>query len=160
IRFAYFSFGVVRLPLGVLLLTAAGLKAHSLLTGANVYESLVPSPHLQIATIEMETLLGLWLLSGWAVRPAWAVALGVVGIMAAVSLSLALDGQASCGCFGKVEVHPWWTFGLDLAAVVALLIGRPGAEAGARPLPGWGREVLRTAGGALGFVVGIGGAFL
>lgn len=56
--------------------------------------------------------------------------MGLFGILAGASLYLALAGQASCGCFGQIVVHPWWTFALDGAVVAALLFGRPAVGAG------------------------------
>jgi len=42
-----------------------------------------------------------------------------------VTLYKGLSGQASCGCFGKVESSPWYTLMIDLSAVVMLLFFRP-----------------------------------
>jgi hypothetical protein len=67
-----------------------------------------------IASIELEITLGVWLLSGWFQRGAWLGALGFFGVLAGVSLYLALIGQRSCGCFGRVPVNPWLTFTLDV----------------------------------------------
>jgi hypothetical protein len=134
--------------LGVLLLAAAGLKAHGLALEPTGEHTLLSSPRLQIATVEVEVLLGLWLLSGQARRAAWAVALGFFGILAGVSLYLALIGQRSCGCFGEVQVSPWLTLSLDVAAIVALVIWRPRAEdRGVQA--SWFGPVLKTAAGAL-----------
>lgn len=36
-----------------------------------------------------------------------------------------LSGETSCGCFGQVAVHPWYSFTLDTLAVAALLRARP-----------------------------------
>jgi len=58
-------FHVLRVVLGLVLLGAAGLKIHSLFLGSSVRDSLLSSPRLQVATIEVELLLGVWLLSGW-----------------------------------------------------------------------------------------------
>jgi hypothetical protein len=38
-----------------------------------------------------------------------------------------ITGAASCGCFGSVHVNPWITlFAIDLPAVIALAVSRPG----------------------------------
>jgi hypothetical protein len=152
------GYRVVRILLGVLLLVAAALKAHGLTLDPLSQESFLASPRLLVATIEMEILLGLWLLSGWAARGAWVVALGFFAILAGVSLYLALAGQASCGCFGQLAVSPWAAFGLDIAAVAALLIWRPGYTAEARPAV-WLSGLLKAAAGAAAFLVLIVGAF-
>jgi hypothetical protein len=38
-----------------------------------------------------------------------------------VSLYLALAGQRSCGCFGRMTVSPWLTLIFDIAAMAALV---------------------------------------
>jgi spore coat protein U-like protein len=73
----------------------------------------------------VELILGLWLLSGLAQRWARYAALAFFGILAAASLMMALEGRSHCGCFGRVEVNPWWTFGLDVAAVALLASFQP-----------------------------------
>jgi hypothetical protein len=90
----------------------------------------------------------------------WTGVLAFFGILTGVSLYLAVEGQASCGCFGKVEVSPWWTLALDVGILAILLVSRPRDQGTARALTGWRREFLRTAGAALGFVVVLGGGFL
>jgi hypothetical protein len=66
----------VRRVLGAFLLVAAGLKAHGLALDPLAEDSFLASPRLQVATIEVETVLGLWLLAGRWARMAWAAALG------------------------------------------------------------------------------------
>jgi hypothetical protein len=129
---------LVRMALGLFLLVAAGLKAHSLATDPLSQDAFFASPRLLIATIEVEIVLGLWLLSGWFVRAAWVTALGFFGVLAGVSLYLALAGQRSCGCFGQVTVSPWATFSLDIAAVAALALWRPAPRTALRQ-PGFRR---------------------
>jgi hypothetical protein len=119
------GFPIVRVVLGLLLLTAAGLKAYDVVRGSGPRWSLFSSPRSQIAVIEVETILGVWLLSGWSGRAAWGATLGLFGILACISLHLGLTGQPSCGCFGRVEVQPWLAFAVDIAALVALVVWRP-----------------------------------
>jgi hypothetical protein len=115
----------VRCLSGALLLGAAGLKAYALATDPFAQDSPLLSPRLLIATIQVETLLGLWLVSGWAPRAARLAGIGFFLILAGSSLYLALEGQPSCGCLGRVTVSPWLTFALDTAVVAALLLLRP-----------------------------------
>jgi hypothetical protein len=147
------GYALVRVALGVILLVAAGLKAHQLATDPFVtlaHLSHLPSgeglarfplplgegwvralaPFLQsrlflIGIVEFEVLLGLLLLSGILPRLTWASSLLCFGGFALVSLYKALSGDASCGCFGKVPINPWYTGALDLAIVVSLLRWRP-----------------------------------
>ncbi|NQT12329.1 MAG: hypothetical protein HQ582_06260 [Planctomycetes bacterium] len=67
----------------------------------------------------------------------------------------AISGEASCGCFGKVPVNPWYTLSLDVALVGLLLVFPPArATPGSKRiwgLPGWICAVVAI-------VVGIPGA--
>lgn len=144
---------LLRIAVGLILLIAAALKGHGLMQGSLAEDSFVASPHLQIVAIEVELLLGLWLLSGRRLRAAWAAAVGFFAIMACVSLYLALDGQQSCGCAGSaVTISPWLTFTLDTVVTAALLVWRPARSTGARP-SAWLRGVLKTGFGAVAIVV-------
>lgn len=116
--------------LGLLLLTAAALKFQGSATGTLSQNTLLLSPRLQFATVVTETLLGVWLLSGlFANWSRWA-ALTFFGLLAAVSLSLGLQGQSTCHCFGRINVYPWATLGLDTTAVLALAVCRPRQSSG------------------------------
>jgi hypothetical protein len=89
------------------LLTAAGLKLYSLL-----YRPFSPgSPFLsrtaEFALLEMETVLALWLLSGWRRSWAWLATSVVFILFTLASLYMAWHGRSSCGCFGEVPVSPW-----------------------------------------------------
>jgi hypothetical protein len=150
---------VVRWLSGALLLGAAALKAHGLATDPLAQDSPTLSPRLLIATIEVEILLGLWLLSGWAPRAARLASISFFVILAASSLYLALQGQTSCGCFGRVTVNPWLTFALDTAMAGALALLRPD------PRPAivtgrWVRAALPTVLGTLLLLMLISGVFL
>jgi hypothetical protein len=146
---------------GLFLVTAAGLKAHGLAADPYSSDSIFFTPRLQIATIEVEVLLGLWLLSGWSARAAAVAASGFFGILGAASLYLALAGQRSCGCFGRLTVSPWLTFIFDIAAIGALA---PCWYHRTHPLDrspfAWLSGVLKTGAGAAAFLVLIGGSFL
>ena len=119
------GYDVIRIALGLLLLVAAGLKGHQLATEPVAETGLLTSRWFLIAAVEFELVFGLWLLLGLYPRRTWQVALLCFGGFACVSLSKALSGDSSCGCFGKVPVNPWYTLLLDLAAVAALLYRRP-----------------------------------
>ncbi len=150
---------LVRAGLGAFLLVAAGLKLHSLAFDPLPQDSLLSSPRLLIATIEVEILLGLWLVSGWSARAAWVSALGFFALLAGVSLHLALTGQRSCGCLGPVTVSPWVTFGLDVGAVALLALCRPARTADS-PRAVWLRQLLKIGAGAAVLLALATGAFL
>ncbi len=159
------GFEAVRVALGVFLLAAGGLKAHGLTLDPLSQDSFLSSPRVLIATIQLEVLLGLWLLSGWSQRGAWRVSLLFFAVLAAISAYLGLVGQASCGCFGRVPVNPWITFAIDVGIVALLWAAKPRPSLSPLGERGRGegvstpREVVSTALGALAFLALIAGAF-
>jgi hypothetical protein len=116
---------VVRLALGLLLLAAAVLKTHQLATEPTAERGLLTSRWFLILTVEMEWCLALLLLGGLYRRLTWGLATISFTAYAALALTKALGGEASCGCFGVVAVNPWYTLALDVGAVAALLVFRP-----------------------------------
>lgn len=117
---------VVARSCGVILLAAVALKVQGMTTSGGVDQSLsMLSPRMQLLGVEVEAIIGVWLLSGFARRGAWLAAIGLFAILAAVSVYLVAVGQPSCGCFGRVEVSPWASLTLDVICVVALVFTRP-----------------------------------
>ena len=141
------------------MLATAGLKAYGLFFDPVSQDSLLATPRMVTAAIEMETLLALWLFSGWSIRLAWCAALSFFSLMAGVSFYLGWNRQASCGCLGRVEVSPWLIFSLDVAVVVALMLCSPKTETRMQPRL-WFRELFKTAAGVGLLFVLIGGVFL
>ena len=113
---------ILTLLLGLFLLLTAGLKVHGLLVDPYGQENFLALPWLQLLTIEVEILLGLWLLSRWQPHLAWYVTLLFFVALAAISFTLASQGQTSCGCFGKIEVNPWYTFAFNAVIVAVMTI--------------------------------------
>jgi thiol-disulfide isomerase/thioredoxin len=117
---------IVLKVLGLLLLTAAVLKGHELLTVPLANGDLWSWRAFLIFQVEFELALGVWLVSGLFPRLAWLAALLCFGLFCAVTLYKGLTGAASCGCFGRVHVNPWVTLlAVDLPAVAALGVFRP-----------------------------------
>lgn len=112
--------------LGVLLLTAAGLKGYELLTIPTANADIWSNRNFLIFTVEFELALGIWLVSGVFRRIAWLAGIICFSLFCCVTLYKALAGFGSCGCFGKVHVNPWMTLlAIDIPAVVALLFVKP-----------------------------------
>jgi hypothetical protein len=111
---------IVFAALGLLLVVTALLKAQGPADGALGQNTMLFSPRLQFAVVVIEAILGLWLLSGWAGRAAWFFAVAFFLVVAGFSLYLALMGQSSCGCFGRIHVSPWSDFTLDVACLAML----------------------------------------
>jgi hypothetical protein len=112
----------MRWIVGIVLISAALLKAIELfLDPINAFVTRFDVLLGQVSIV-VESLAGLAALSGlyWA-RVKWMAAILFMGL-AAYSLSIALRGQANCGCFGPFRIHPLLTFGLDLAIVGGLSV--------------------------------------
>jgi len=114
-------FDVIRIALGIVLLTAAGLKAYALATGPVPGGGMLGSRPFLIGAVEFELFLGLWLVVGLGAYAAWAVAVATFGSLAAVSFYHGVAGSAGCGCFGRLDIDPWHMFLFDACAVCALL---------------------------------------
>ncbi len=112
--------------LGVLLLTAAVLKGHELLTVPMANNDLWSWRPFLIFQVEFELAWGLWLVSGLFKRLAWLAGVLCFALFCCITLYKGLTGAASCGGFGTVHVSPWVTLlTIDLPAVVALGLFRP-----------------------------------
>jgi hypothetical protein len=147
------SYSVVSRCLGLLLLAAAALKLNGLAVDPVGRMGLFTEPAFQIAVVEFEIFLAVWLLWGRQAFGSWATALGVFTIFAAVSAYQGWIGRASCNCFGKLSVSPWYAFGLDGTVLFALILSRPALDT-VRRHP---RQLLMS---LLPAVWGLGGAFV
>jgi hypothetical protein len=116
---------IVAIGLGCVFLTAACFKAYAYFSDSLQPLFYVLSPKWQILLMEGECLLGLWLISGFYRRPALVAALVTFVTFSAVNFFLGVLGRPSCGCFGNVQVNPWYVFTLDLLAVIAIIYSRP-----------------------------------
>ena len=112
------AYNVVRVAVGGLLLIAAVLKA---------VEPSMPSLTsrlLVMSQIFLECSLAAWLLSGIAPHTGRFVALIVFAGFAGIVGWKLLSGEESCNCFGRLEVPPMYTLGLDVVVIVALALAR------------------------------------
>jgi len=148
------AFAIIRIVLGVLLLSAAGLKIYGW------SESTVPpvgwfsAPGVQAAAIGWEILLGAWLLCGVAPFGSWLASIGTFTLLAGISGYLGWIGQATCGCFGTIKASPWHAFTVDVAALAILFVGHPKQEPNrAVQEGGWLRIISPVAYFALGVAV-------
>ncbi|MBW7989259.1 MAG: hypothetical protein FVQ84_04480 [Planctomycetes bacterium] len=113
--------------LAIVLLAAAVLKGWQLLTEPVANNDIWSYRPFLILTVEFELALAIWLLSGLFKKAAWLAGLLCFSAFSVVTLYKALTGADSCGCFGSVHINPWITLLIiDLPAVMALLIFRPG----------------------------------
>lgn len=156
------AFIALRGVAGALLLAAAVLKAHQLLTGPALGAYWWDARPWQALAISGEVLLAGWMWSGLVPSITRRLGASIFGIFGAIALVKAMGGEASCGCFGRVAVNPWVTLALDVGLCVAFILIRPkqaqpGEVSGAGRLNRWGRERwVPSAAVALAGVVGAG----
>lgn len=114
------SFAVIRVPLGLLLVVAAVLKAH----GTSIETLLQFNANTATRLFALcEAALGMWLLSGRWPSASWLVAVATFAAFTAYNLFSLGFGHRSCGCFGAVELHPVVPLSLDVAVLAALFVG-------------------------------------
>ena len=97
------QFRLACVPLGLLLLAAAILK-YSDSSWEPFGQVFTIPPAVQLALIEVEGAIGVWLLLGYAPRLLRYVAIGYFSLLAGASLAIVAWGVSSCGCFGQVTV--------------------------------------------------------
>lgn len=120
---------VVMTLAGALLIVAAILKAHEVLTVAipswqekGIWESW----EFLLVQIPAEFALGVWMVSGLFRKAAWLAGTCAYAFFIAVTLFKALAGAESCGCFGQVHVDPWITlFSIDIPFFLLLAVFFP-----------------------------------
>ena len=112
--------------LGVVLFAAAWMKFHELYTTPSAEDGFWTHRPYQIIMFAGELALGCFLISRIIPRACWLAATACFAFFSGLTLWRALDGQASCGCFGTVHVNPWITlWAIDIPATVLLLILSP-----------------------------------
>jgi hypothetical protein len=115
----------IRFLLAALLISAAALKGHALWNHPLSSDFLLGSRTAELGVIYGEALLGLWLLTGWPWPLVWLMNFAVFTLFAMRSVWQTWESHASCGCFGQVQVAPWVTLLIDLAALALLGLIRP-----------------------------------
>ncbi len=112
-----YCWGKVRWVVASILLLAAIMKAWQLATVPALSEGLFYARWFNLAVVEFELAVGLWLIFGLLPKLSRWATIGLFTTFAGVSLYKALSGETSCGCFGSAQVNPWWTFVLDVVIV-------------------------------------------
>jgi uncharacterized membrane protein YphA (DoxX/SURF4 family) len=114
-----------RAGVGVLLLASAALKCRQLSDASFAEQGILTTRLFWICVVEMELVLGLWLLSNLYARFATICAMICFAAYFEFSLTFAGSGLKSCSCFGSFQFSPRSMAVLDLVAFFALLICRP-----------------------------------
>jgi hypothetical protein len=115
---------VLLITIACLLLAAAFLKIHEMLTVPFFALHPLDKQWLRVTAICGEGVLGIWLLSGVRLKTATAVTVVCFSVFFVYATFEAIYGAASCGCFGRLQTKPWITAGMDLS--ILLLIWRFG----------------------------------
>jgi len=131
---------------GGILVAAALLKVHGLIFSRFEPNLLLSERWQHVILIQVEVLLGIFIVSQKRFALSRLLGIAFFGAGAIASLYLWYIGQASCGCYGEVRVHPWASAVVDLGCLAGLLMVRPKAQdrAGSSLVP----QILR-----LGLVV-------
>jgi thiol-disulfide isomerase/thioredoxin len=117
---------VVTAVTGFILIIAAILKIHQLLTEPIISKGFWESWEFFLIQIPLELGLGIWLVCGLFRKAAWLLAVLAFGLFIVVTLQKGLTGAESCGCFGRVKVNPWITLSaIDIPLFLGLVIFRP-----------------------------------
>ena len=117
---------IITVVAGFVLIVAAVLKIHQLLTEPIISKGFWESWEFFLIQIPLELGLGIWLVCGLFRKAAWMVAVLSFGLFIAVTLQKGLIGAESCGCFGRVKVNPWITLSaIDIPLFLGLVIFRP-----------------------------------
>lgn len=109
-----FTIVLLGLVLGISLLTR-----HTLLMLALVI------PAVRLGVIVFELVLGLWLISGIALKYARDAALATFILFIGVSLIRVATGESTCGCFGAWSVYPVWMIAVNASVLIWLLLWQP-----------------------------------
>jgi uncharacterized membrane protein YphA (DoxX/SURF4 family) len=116
---------IVRFFVAAVLLIAAGLKAHQLVTVPSLSAGLFHARSFNILVVEFELFFGIWLIFGLLPKLTWLVSIACFVTFALVVWFRFFTGEVSCGCFGRVEVPPLYTAMFDLAMIGMLIMFRP-----------------------------------
>lgn len=108
--------------IGALLLIAASLKGYDLLNAYQPPAYWFGNRWFQLAAVEIEILVGFWLLSQVYQNLAIRITRILFLVFVCFALYKALTGAASCGCFGRLHINPWYTVSLDLGVFALLQI--------------------------------------
>lgn len=118
-----FPWKFIRLGFGALLLLAAFLKFQNLgLSGSLVLELM---PQIEWLAIQLELLVGLWLISGWWGNTSRVVLLVLLSAFFGASLMMVVQGRSTCGCLGAASVSPIWMLVFDFFAILIVASSSP-----------------------------------
>lgn len=122
---------------GAVLLITACLKAHHAVV--QPLDSTVEV--VAYVLIVAESTIGMWLTIGTPNILTWRITVVGFAVLAGVSAVKALGGATSCGCFGAINVSPWFTLTFD-SAILTVLLTIPRGAIKVRTSPPTSREFV------------------
>lgn len=126
---------IVMTVVGLILIVAAILKAHQILTtviptyqqisqqytGFEFYMRVLECREILIFHVPLELGLGIWMISGLFRKSAWLLSIFTFIFFAIFTGYKVVNGYADCGCFGVVKIDPRITLlAVDIPAVLLL----------------------------------------
>jgi thiol-disulfide isomerase/thioredoxin len=120
LKVGWSAYDGICLGIATLLVIAAGLKGYALATSPAAGSGVFSSKPVLIGEVEAEFALAVCLLSGWRKQQMRWLTAAVFALFSCVTAYKVWTGASSCGCFGRVEVDPRYTFVLDVSLVSLL----------------------------------------
>lgn len=123
----------IRLLIGCILLTSAGLKAFLFVTEPKELPFLLHNRWLLIAIVEIEWVMGSFLILGGFPTLVITLCTILFGGFSCVTFYAFLMGYKNCGCFGPIHVRPLYSLLLDVFVVILGILLISNAQESSRP---------------------------
>ena len=125
-----FPWKFLRLGFGSLLLISAFLKFQNLGLSNSLVSELMPQ--FEWLIIQLEILIGMWLISGWWGNSSRVALLVLLSTFFGANLVMVVQGRSTCGCLGAASVSPIWMLVFDFFAILVIASSNPTASRNAR----------------------------
>ncbi|GIW93634.1 MAG: hypothetical protein KatS3mg110_1675 [Pirellulaceae bacterium] len=112
---------LVLFALGCVLLVAGILKGHHVWSNPGSLKTF----DLTVAAAFADGVVGIWLVSGRKATWSWWASILLFSVYSGFTFVGTFQGREDCGCLGTLQVAPGWMLGFDIAALIALVYGRP-----------------------------------
>lgn len=107
--------------IAAVMILAAVLKYHRLVAQPSFGHSVLDSQAFVYSLILVEVFVSCFLLSGMRPGLAWVVIAFLFSSFAVISLQKAIVGDEHCGCFGVIDISPFFVFAGDVAVLLSAL---------------------------------------
>jgi hypothetical protein len=119
-----FSFpgSLLGIPPAIILFVASLLKLNQLRILVLLDSTSRNDVIISVSLIAVEVGLAVALISKFHTEMVRRISITLFSLFLLISLLKLLSGETSCGCFGQIEIHPFFSFTFDLAAISSLLL--------------------------------------